>query len=92
MISVIIGLIMLLSQLLTWAIVIEALLSWVPSYNETVYKIRRFLNKFTEPVTNPIRKLISPLTNRIMIDFTPVVAIILIEIVRNIIVRLLLMV
>ena len=89
MISVIIWLIMLASQLLTWAILIEALLSWVPGYNGTVYKIRQFLGKLTEPVTKPVRKLISPLTNRIMIDFTPVVTIILIEIVRNVIVRLL---
>ena len=87
--TILIGIIMVIAQLLTWAILIDALLSWVPQYNETVYKIRRFLNKFTEPVTNPVRKLISPLTNRIMIDFTPVVAIIVIEIVRNLLVRLL---
>ena len=87
--TILIGIIMVIAQLLTWAILIEALLSWVPQYNETVYKIRQFLQKFTEPVTKPIRQLISPLTNRILIDFTPVVAIIVIEIVRNLLVRLL---
>ncbi len=73
-------------QLLSLAIVIDALLSWVP-YNETVYKIRQVLSLVTEPIVSPIRKLLSPITSGIGIDFSPVVAIILIDLVGGIIMR-----
>ena len=84
----IVWLISLLARLLTFAILVDALLSWVP-YNDTVYKIRSFLQGFTAPVTEPIRRLLSPITQRIMIDFTPVIAIFVVDFVANLVLRIL---
>ena len=75
-------------RFLTFAIVADALLSWVPQYNETIYRIRNVLQKLTSPVMSPVRKLLQPLTGRMMIDFSPIVAILLIEFVQGLIIRL----
>ncbi len=75
-------------KLLSFAIVADALLSWVP-YNENVYKIRGFLQRITAPITSPIRRLLSPLTRSIMIDITPIIAIVLIDFVEGVILGLL---
>lgn len=83
-----IRLITTVGKLLTLAIVIDALLSWVPGYNDTVYKIRTVLQKITSPIMNPVRKLMYPVTRRIMIDFSPVIAIMLIEFVQAFLVTL----
>jgi len=59
-------------------IVIRALLSWFPIdyYNPLVVALRNI----TEPVLRPIRRLI-PMRG---IDFSPFIAIIILEIIRNI--------
>ncbi len=85
----IIWLVPLLAELLSFAIVADALLSWIP-YNEKVYRIRGFLQRFTAPVTAPIRKLLSPLTRTIMIDITPIISIMLINFLQGAILRILL--
>ena len=81
-------LIPLLGKVLSLAIVIDALLSWVP-YNENVHKIRGFLQSFTAPITSPVRKLLSPLTGRMMIDFTPMVSILVINVLQSVLLRVL---
>ncbi|MDP4118939.1 MAG: YggT family protein [Bacillota bacterium] len=88
--QILIYIISFVCKVLGWAIIIDAILSWVPQYNETVYKIRSVLQKITEPVTEPVRKLIGPLTASIGIDFTPIAAIILIDIVQQIAIAVLL--
>lgn len=82
-------LVQLLGRLFSLAIVLDALLSWIP-YNQSVYKIRGFLQSFTAPVTAPIRKLLQPLTYRIMIDITPIVAIAVVEFLERAILTVLL--
>lgn len=72
-----------ISELLTLAIVIDAILSWVP-FNDTLYKIRQFLGVFINPVMNPVRKLISPLTFKIGIDISPIIALILIDVAASV--------
>ncbi|MBC8532184.1 YggT family protein [Gehongia tenuis] len=63
-------------QIVTWAIVLEALLSWfLPPYN----KVREFLARFTAPFVNPFRKLMSRFTGGMPIDFSPMLAIIALQ-------------
>jgi len=54
-----------------WLILIRALISWVnpDPYNPIV----QFLHKTTEPVLEPIRRLI-PISYRIGIDISPLIA------------------
>ncbi len=55
--------------LMTWAIIIRAFLSWVSPdpYNSIV----QFLYRVTEPILEPIRRLMPPMG----IDFSPMIAI-----------------
>ncbi len=67
------------------AILARVLLSWV---NPNPYHpINRVLYQITEPILEPIRRYM-PRTG--MIDFSPLVALILLEIVQQVLVRLLL--
>ncbi len=88
-IGFLVRLILLVGKLLSTAIVVDALLSWVPGYNETVYKIRSFLQAFTSPITSPIRRLLMPLTQRIMIDITPIIAIFAVEVIQSLLINIL---
>ncbi len=55
--------------LLSWAIIIRAFLSWVnpDPYNMIV----QFLYRVTEPVLEPIRRLLPPMG----VDFSPMIAV-----------------
>ncbi len=63
-----------LLEIYKWVVIIAALISWVSPdpYNPIV----RFLYSVTEPVLRPIRKLVPPY--RIGIDFSPLIAILII--------------
>ncbi|MCF6155490.1 MAG: YggT family protein [Candidatus Brocadia sp.] len=62
------------------ALLIRIVLSWVPHnpYNQAI----QFLYKITDPVLNPVRKLIPPLRG---IDFSPVIVFIGLGIVKRIV-------
>ena len=68
-----------------WIIVIRALISWVSPdpYNPIV----RFLYRVTEPVLRPVRRIL-PLGG-MGIDFSPLIVIIIIYVLRILLVRLL---
>lgn len=57
-----------------WVIIIRALISWVnpDPYNPIV----QFLQRITEPVLRPLRKLVP--TYRLGIDLSPIIAILII--------------
>ncbi len=61
-----------------WVIVIRALISWVnpDPYNPIV----QILQKVTEPVLRPLRKLVP--THRIGVDLSPLIAILIIIFLR----------
>jgi len=53
-------------------------MSWVPSTRETA--IGRFLERICEPYLEPFRKIIPPFG---MIDISPIVAILVLNLARN---------
>jgi len=67
-----------------WLILIRALISWVnpDPYNPIV----QFLRKTTEPVLEPIRRLI-PFSYRIGIDISPLIAFLVLVFLRIFLVR-----
>ena len=69
------------ATVLTWAIIIRALLSWFSiSGAQPVF---RLLVEITEPVLAPIRRV---LPTAGMLDFSPLVALLLIQVISNILV------
>jgi YggT family protein len=71
-------------SLLTYAIIIRAVLSWVrPNPNNPLV---RLLNKVTDPIMKPLERIIPPLGG---LDITPVIAIVLIQVVQRFLPRLL---
>ncbi len=66
-----------------WAIIINALISWVSPdpYNPIV----QFLQKVTEPVLYPIRRIMGNYS--IGIDLSPIIALLLVVFMQNFIVR-----
>jgi len=67
-----------------WLILIRALISWVnpDPYNPIV----QFLHKTTEPVLEPIRRLI-PFSYRIGIDISPLIAFLALIFLKSFLVR-----
>lgn len=78
-----------LIKLLEFAIVITAIISWLPVSRDNRFII--LLYQITEPIMAPIRRMLkkSAFTNNLMIDVSPVVAILLLELVNSILYRIL---
>jgi YggT family protein len=78
----IIQLIRLLATLLTWLLIIHVVLSYFMS---PYHPVRQAIDRFIEPLLAPIRRIL-PRTG--MIDFSPLVLLILIQLVEFVLVRL----
>ena len=78
------GLAMVLNLILTilyWLILIRVLISWVsPDPSNPVVQ---FLRQTTNPVLEPLRRLLMPLTYRIHIDLSPLIAFFIIIFLRR---------
>ena len=74
----------ILAWVLTIAIIVRALLSW---FNPTGGGgLVRILDDITEPVLAPIRRILPPVGG---IDFSPLLALILVQIVSSVLINLL---
>ena len=68
--------------LLVWAIIINAILSWLVAFdvinlrNRFVANVAHFLDAVTRPIMRPIQRIIPPLGG---VDISPIIAILLIE-------------
>jgi len=71
-----------LMEFISWAIIIKALLSWFPG--SIGYRLYSFLEDITAPVEEPIRRFISRF-NTGALDFTPLVAILLLGFIKRMI-------
>ena len=80
-----------LFQIYIFLILIRVLLTWinVDPYRPTVdHPLIRLLERVTDPVLEPLRRLIPPIGGRA--DVSPVVALIILEIVRRVLITILL--
>ena len=82
-----IGLLIQLVGSLQFILVLVVLVSVILSYFlDPYHPIRRFLDRIVEPMLAPIRRVV-PLIG--MLDFSPLILIILIQVVGNLLIRLL---
>jgi len=73
-------------QLLTLLIVVRAILSWIPTMDYG-HPIIRFVMRITDPVLEPVRRILPPLGG---LDLSPIVAILLLQLVGQLLTRVLL--
>jgi len=87
--SVAINVISALCRAYAFLILVRVVLSWVNSspYRRLDHPLIRLLDRLTEPVLAPLRRIVPPIGGAI--DASPIVALILIELMRVLIVSLL---
>jgi YggT family protein len=74
-----------LLSLLWWAIIISAVLSWLVAFdiinlrNNAVRQIAEFLDRVTDPILRPFRRIIPPLGG---VDISPIIVLLIITGVR----------
>ena len=67
-------------------IVVWCIMSWIPGMNETIERIRYALGSVVEPYLSLFRRYIPPFNG---IDFSPIVAIIVLRLVQRLILTIL---
>ena len=68
---IVINLILMLLQLYSWVLLARALISWIPNL-DPYHPAVQVLYSITEPVLEPIRKLVPPLGG--MVDISMIIA------------------
>lgn len=72
----------ILGEIISWAIIIRALVSWLPISQNSF--IIRMLDAVTEPVVSPVRNIVGRIIKRpMMIDFSPLIAMVLVDIIAG---------
>jgi len=74
-----------LAELLILALIIRTLLSWFSGIS-ALQPVARFFNKVTDPLIEPIRRIVPPVGG---IDFSPFVALVLIWLVESLLLSVL---
>jgi YggT family protein len=81
--------IQLLLRVLTWIIVIQAILSWLVAFNvintsnDFVRQVLYALSRMTEPLYRPIRRIMPDFG---ALDFSPLVVLLLLQILSNVVI------
>lgn len=71
-----------LIELLIWAIIVNAVISWLVAFdvvnmrNRFVYNVSRFLDAVTAPVLRPLQRIIPPLGG---VDISPIIVILVLQ-------------
>jgi len=78
------------AQVLIFLLIARAICSWFAQMGSTVYRIYQFLSMLTEPMVAPCRKITSRF-NTGMLDLSVILAFFLVIIVRDLLVRALLL-
>ena len=81
---ILLNIIQITSRLLTLVVFVDVLLHY---FLDPYHPVRRALDRIVEPMLNPIRRNLPPLG---MMDFSPVVLIILIQLVERVLIALIL--
>ena len=85
MLLAVFGVLDLLLSVLTWIIIIQAILSWlvafnvINTHNDFVRSFLRALDRMTEPLYRPIRRILPDFGG---IDFSPLVVLLIISVLR----------
>lgn len=79
------SIISLLFTVVELAVLARVIISWLPMQRENIYV--NYLYRFTEPILAPIRNMIerSSFGRNLMFDISPIIAFLLIGLLRNII-------
>ncbi len=80
-------LVSLLINLLETAIILSAILSWFPVRG--LYEIKRVLDSIVSPILEPIQKVLYRYVNLGGIDISPIIALVLLSVIRRILFMLL---
>ena len=86
MVAPFIEVVLILLQFVWWLVVISVVASWLVAFgvintrNPTVYRILDMLNRATEPVFRPIRRLIPPMGG---LDLSPMVVLLIIYLIQR---------
>lgn len=86
MLAPFIEVVLILLNLVWWLVVISVVASWLVAFgvintrNMTVYRILEMLNRVTEPVFRPIRRLIPPMGG---LDLSPLVVLLIIYLIQR---------
>jgi YggT family protein len=81
--SYLVSLISLVVTIITIVLILNALISFTPL--EPWHPVRRVLNQLAEPIVRPFRNILPPTG---MIDFTPMIALIVVQIAGQILIAL----
>jgi len=77
-------------QILTWVIIIDAVLTFVPSVDRR-NPVVKLIRGITEPIYRPIRKVIPPFRmGDVGLDLSPIIVIIGLQLVGSLLIKLLL--
>ena len=85
MVLALFGIVDLLLSVLTWIIIIQAILSWLVAFNvinthsDFMRSLLYALDRITDPLYRPVRKILPDFGG---IDFSPLVVLLLIYVVR----------
>ncbi len=83
MMTSLVSLIDIIFRLLTIVVVVDVIVSYfLPPYNN----VRIFLDRVVNPMLVPIRRIVPPVQ---MIDFSPIILLVILQVVEYILVRLL---
>ena len=72
-------------------LLLRVIFSWVPvsGRSPALLQLRRFSNDITEPLLQPIRRLLAPYQRSAPVDFSPLLLFAILRVLENIITRLL---
>jgi YggT family protein len=73
-------------ELLTLLVVVRVLLSWVPSVDYR-HPLISLIVRITDPILLPVRKILPPIGG---LDLSPIIAILLLSLVRKLVLQILL--
>lgn len=80
--GILIYLIRLIAQLITLLVIIQVVLSY---FMDPYHPVRRAIDTFVGPMLRPIQRILPPMG---MLDFSPLVLIILVQIISAILIRI----